>query len=125
MARTGIFARSSSLALFLALWLGLLATACVCTPPDPAGFGPLYVVRGAVRDSGGAGLSGVDLRLAFDTLENGSAVSGGDGTYRIAAHARTAYARLTAHDPQGRYRDSTLSVYFDAPERIVDVSLSP
>ena len=125
LAFSGIVLGSILAPVMRTLLAPLLVSTLLGCPGGEVGVGAMYTLVGTVRAPGGAGVDGVEVELVSDTLDRSGATSSADGTYRITLWSRTPLARATARDPSNRYREATLSVYFDVPSRTLDFTLSP
>lgn len=81
-------------------------------------------LSGVVRDRlSGARISGATVTFTSDTLYDESARTDGDGHYEMIVETDTPLGQVRAEHPG--YQSAEATVFFDAPERTIDLALLP
>jgi hypothetical protein len=81
-------------------------------------------LSGVVRDRlSGSRISGATVRFTSDTLYTQSTRTDDDGHYEMIVETDTPLGQVRAEHPD--YQAAETTVYFDAPERTIDLALLP
>ena len=102
----------------------LLATVLTLSGCGDASLGERLSLRGTVRDAEtGRGIEGAAVIFTSDTGLRRETMTGGGGSYAIARVADTPFGQLRVEAEGFRPREAT--VFFDTPQRVVDLELRP
>ncbi len=81
-------------------------------------------LSGVVRDRlSGSRISGATVTFTSDTLYSQSTRTDGDGHYEMIVETDTPLGQVRAE--HASYQPAETTVYFDAPERTIDLALLP
>ncbi|MFW6067930.1 MAG: hypothetical protein ACOC97_06305 [Myxococcota bacterium] len=110
--------RRSPVPPLLVLLLGLVCASCGDEDPNVQSFS----LSGRVTDRAtGDGIGGVTVTFVSDTLHEAQDTTGSGGSYSVMVRSDTPFGQVRA-DKDGWLSDEK-TVYFDVPERRVDLSL--
>ncbi|GAB4203375.1 MAG: hypothetical protein OHK0013_17450 [Sandaracinaceae bacterium] len=113
------------LAGLVVFWLFVSGLAAGCGRAGPPGDS--YEIVGLVVEAAGDGthgppVGGATVRFQSDTGRTAETVSEGNGRYRIYVLSDTRFGQVTA--TADGYREARRTVYFDTPQRRLDLALS-
>ncbi len=102
---------------------GALLPSCV-----PGAVGDTYSLSGRITQTLESGVSatpvaGATVRFTSDVGDVFTTTSSGDGRYRMQVLSRSRFGQVRASAPG--FVDAERSVYFDTPERRVDIGMRP
>lgn len=94
----------------------------------PGTVGDTYSLSGRITQSLESGVTvtpvaGATVRFTSDVGDVVTATSGGDGRYRMQILTRVRFGQVRA--TAAGFVDSERSVYFDTPERRIDIGMRP
>ena len=108
----------------LAGWVpaGLAAVLGACATDAPPTDS--YELSGYVREQfSGDPVSGATVRFTSDTLYTEATRTGADGLYEMVVRTDTPFGQVRGE--KAGFTPSEATVYFDAPERRIDLALRP
>jgi hypothetical protein len=73
------------------------------------------------ESGGGDGIPGAHVTFTSDTLLRAEATTDGDGRYRMRVSTDHPFGQVRAE--AGGFQPNEATVYFDSPQRVVDVEL--
>jgi hypothetical protein len=101
------------------LMLGVIVSACAEEPATSE-----KQLSGVVRDRlSGRRISGARVTFTSDTLYSETTRTDGDGHYEMIVETDTPLGQV--HAEHDRYQATEVTVFFDAPERTIDITLLP
>lgn len=104
--------------LLLTTWV-VVSGGCANEPPTSE-----KELSGVVRDRlSGARISGAVVSFTSDTLYRQTSRTDGDGHYEMIVETDTPLGQVRAE--HAAYQPAEATVYFDAPERTIDLTLLP
>lgn len=94
----------------------------------PGPVGDTYSLSGRITQTLESGVtvtpvSGATVRFTSDVGDVFTATSGGDGRYRMQVMTRVPFGQV--HASASGFVDSERTVYFDTPERRIDIGMRP
>jgi len=106
----------------------LLALASLLTSCVPGTVGDTFSLSGRVTQTLESGanvtpVAGATIRFTSDVGDVFTTTTGGDGRYRLQVLSRVRYGQVRG--TAAGFVDSERTVYFDTPERRVDIGLRP
>jgi hypothetical protein len=107
------------------LVVGLTALLASCTPGT---VGDTYALSGRITQTLESGVTvtpvaGATVRFTSDVGDVFETTSGGDGRYHLQVLTRVRFGQVRAE--AGGFRPSERTVYFDTPQRRIDIGMRP